>query len=125
MWPVRPVPVQPMHSVLAQTQLSWGQALALGAQGPAPDDSGGTVTLSEGALANLVGQVVDRVLTHHPAASGVSPAPRPRPRAAVPEVFASLGISADEYEQLSTYMKAVKMTPPDKWADDNGRDVGF
>ncbi len=22
-------------------------------------------------------------------------------------------------------MKAVKMTPPDKWADDNGRDVRF
>ncbi len=22
-------------------------------------------------------------------------------------------------------MKAVKMPPPNKWADDNGRDVGF
>lgn len=26
---------------------------------------------------------------------------------------------------MGTYMKAVKMTPPDKWADENGRDVGF
>ena len=37
----------------------------------------------------------------------------------------SLGVSADEYEQLSTYMKAVKMTPPDKWADEICCDVGF
>ena len=26
---------------------------------------------------------------------------------------------------MNTYMKAVKMTSPDKWADDNGCDVGF
>ncbi|DBA97154.1 TPA: hypothetical protein ACH3X1_014920 [Trebouxia sp. C0004] len=62
-------------------------------------------------------------MTNHQAASGVSSAPHPR--AAVPEVFAGLGISADENEQLSTYMKSVKMTPPDRWADDSGRDVGF
>ena len=38
---------------------------------------------------------------------------------------ASLGVSADECEHLGTDTKAVKMSPPGKWADDNGRDVGF
>jgi len=67
---------------------------------------------------------MSQVLTAHAATSpGVSPAPRPR--VAVPEAFARQGTSADEYQQWSTYMKAVKMTPPDNWADDNGRDVGF
>jgi len=39
--------------------------------------------------------------------------------------FASQGISADEFEQLSAYMKAIKITPPDKSADDNDCDVGL
>ena len=76
-----------------------------------------------GDPSTIIGQAIAHVLDHHPATSGVSPAPRPR--AAVPEAFVSLGVSADEYEQLSTCMKAVMMTPPDKGADENGRDVGF
>ena len=62
-------------------------------------------------------------MAHAATSPGVSPASRPR--VAVPEAFVSQGISADESEQLSTYIKAIKITPPDRWADDNGRDVGF
>ena len=49
----------------------------------------------------------------------------PRLRAAVPEVFMKQGISADDYEQLTTYMKAVKITPPGRWAGESDREVGF
>ena len=48
-----------------------------------------------------------------------------RPRVGVPEVFEEQGISADEYERLNTYMRAVEMTPPEKWVDEGDRDVGF
>ena len=94
-----------------------GAAPAATGQGPAAG-TGGTrgagvdVTMSEDPLAAIIAQAIDFVMAKY---SGVSPAPRPR--AAVPEVFANLGITADEYEHLSTYMKAVKMAPPDKWAD--------
>ena len=100
-----------------------GAASAATGPGPAAGTGGtqganGDVTMSEQSFAAIIAQAIDRVLSKH--LSGVSPASRP-----VPDVFASPGISADEYEHLSTYMKAVKMTPPDKWADENGRDVGF
>ncbi|KAA6419746.1 MAG: hypothetical protein FRX49_10279 [Trebouxia sp. A1-2] len=63
-----------------------------------------------------------QILTAHaPTLPGVPPAPRIR--VTVPEAFASQGTSAGEHEQLSTHMQAVKMTPPDKSADDNGRDT--
>ena len=112
-----------------------GQGPGTGAQGPAP-----RVRVAQGHC-----QMSDNV-TVPPrlwAPAPAPPVPGPCPMTAgpghtihlhqvcllllvhVPEVFASLGISADEYEQLSTYMKAVKMTPPDKWVDDNGRDVAF
>ena len=100
-----------------------GSGPAAGGQGGNAQGANGTVTMSGADMATLIGQAIAHVLASHPATSGVSPAPRPR--AAVPEAFVSLGVSADEYEQLSTCMKAVKMTPPDKGADENGRDVGF
>ncbi|DBA75069.1 hypothetical protein WJX77_000495 [Trebouxia sp. C0004] len=52
-------------------------------------------------LAAMIGEAIDRVFTAQAAtSSGVSPAPRQR--VAVPEAIASLGISADEYEQQPT-----------------------
>ena len=33
-----------------------------------------------------------------------------RPRVGVPEMFEEQGISADEYERLGTYIRAVKIT---------------
>lgn len=71
-----------------------GAAPAVTGLGPAAGTGGpqgGDMTVSEGSLAAIVAQAcagaVERVIAKYPAMSGVSPAPRPR--AAVPEVFAS------------------------------------
>ena len=45
---------------------------------------------------------------------------------AVPEPFATQGVSADEYARFGTYLKAVKVSPPERWGgDEKGREVHF
>ena len=49
--------------------------------------------------------------------------PPPRTVLAVPEPFATQGVSADEYARFGTYLKAVKVSPPEKCADEKGHEV--
>ena len=41
--------------------------------------------------------------------------PTPRTVLAVPEPFATQGVSTAEYARFGTYLKAVKVSPPEKW----------
>ena len=49
--------------------------------------------------------------------------PTPRTVLAVPEPFATQGMSADKYARFGTYLTAVKVSPPEKWVDEKGREV--
>ena len=46
----------------------------------------------------------------------------------VPSVYAEQGVTAAQYAEVKACMKSVKLTPPDKWSDNEGpkeRDVKF
>ena len=84
---------------------------AVGSGGPAPTSGGGA--LGSGAAPGAAAStgltredLVDalRMALEHP--SGANAA-----RAAVPEPFAGQGVTAEEYAQFGSYMKAVKMQP--------------
>ena len=51
--------------------------------------------------------------------------PTPGTVLAVPEPFAAQGVSAAVYARFGSCLKAAKVSPPKKWADEKGHEVHF
>ncbi|DBA74921.1 TPA: hypothetical protein ACH3X2_009249 [Trebouxia sp. C0005] len=80
--------------------------------------TGGGDTLNCGQMVELIAMSVAKALKDNKGGSAGA--------VVVPQQFAAQGVTAVEYAQLGTYMKTVKVSPPEKWSgDEKGRDVNF